>query len=386
MEKQAYELPSTFDEFVDARKAGFMKVKEYKENGGKFAGCLCSYTPSELLDAAGVASVGLCGTSNETVPDAEVDLPKNLCPLIKSTYGFAKSQKCPYTYFADLIVGETTCDGKKKMYELLSEYKDVHVLHLPQSQERPYAKTIWKEELEILRKRLEEKFDVEITEEKLREAAEKRNRLSKAFLEMYELQTNVPPAMKGVEMMIALQQGTFTFDLDQQISAVENKVAAAKTAYAAGERPVSEKAKRILITGCPTGGVIQKVGSVIENNGGVIVCLDDCSGERTRKMLVDTEAEDIMQAIADRYLSIHCSVMTRNDGRLENTKDMIEKYKVDGVVEVVLQACHTFNVEATPMGRMVEDMGIPYLKLETDYSTTDSGQIETRIAAFIEML
>lgn len=117
-----------------------------------------------------------------------------------------------------------------------------------------------------------------------------------------------------------------------------------------------------------------------------IVCLDDCSGERTMKMLVDEEADDIMRAIADRYLEIHCSVMTRNDGRLENTKAMIERYKVDGVVEVVLQACHTFNVEATPMGRMVEDMGVPYMKLETDYSTTDSGQIETRIAAFIEML
>ena len=91
MEKQVYELPSTFDEFVDARKAGFMRVKEYKENGGKFAGFLCSYTPNEILDAAGIASVGLCGTSNETVPVAEEDLPKNLCPLIKSTYGFAKS-------------------------------------------------------------------------------------------------------------------------------------------------------------------------------------------------------------------------------------------------------------------------------------------------------
>lgn len=386
MEKQVYELPSTFDEFIDARKAGFMKVKEYKEKGGKFAGTLCSYTPNELLDAAGVASVGLCGTSNETVPDAEVDLPKNLCPLIKSTYGFAKTEKCPYTYFADLIVGETTCDGKKKMYELLSEYKDVHVLHLPQSQERPYAKDIWKEELIILKNKLEEKFNVEITDEKLREAARKRNRLSKALCEMYNLQTNVPPAMKGVEMMIALQQGTFSFDLDEQTAAIERKVEAAKAAYAAGERPVSEKAKRILITGCPTGGVIQKVGSVIENNGGVIVCLDDCGGERTRKIMVDAEADDIMKAIADRYLEIHCSVMTRNDGRLENTKKMIEKYKVDGVVEVVLQACHTFNVEATPMGRMVEDMGIPYLKMETDYSTTDSGQIETRISAFIEML
>lgn len=386
MEKQVYELPSTFDEFVDARKAGFLKVKEYKENGGKFAGTLCTYTPHELLDAAGIASVGLCGTSNETVPDAEIDLPKNLCPLIKSTYGFARSQKCPYTYFADLIVGETTCDGKKKMYELLAEHKPVHVLHLPQSQERSYAKDIWCEELKILKERLEEQFDVEITDEKLREAVAKRNRLRKARCEMYDLQANVPPAMKGVEMMIALQQGTFMFDLDEQILATEKKVADAKAAYAAGVRPVSEKAKRILITGCPTGGVIQKVGTVIENNGGVIVCLDDCSGERTMKMMVDENADDIMRAISDRYLGIHCSVMTRNDGRLENTKAMIEKYKVDGVVEVVLQACHTFNVEATPMGRMVEEMGVPYLKMETDYSTTDSGQIETRIAAFIEML
>ena len=65
---------------------------------------------------------------------------------------------------------------------------------------------------------------------------------------------------------------------------------------------------------------------------------------------------------------------------------MIEKYKVDGVIETVLQACHTFNVEAENVKRMVEDMGIPYMKLETDYSTTDNGQIETRIAAFIEML
>mgnify|MGYP003298225856 CR=1 FL=1 len=148
----------------------------------------------------------------------------------------------------------------------------------------------------------------------------------------------------------------------------------------------SEKAKRILLTGCPSTGVIQKVGMTIENNGGVIVCLDDCGGERTQKMMVDENADDILRAISDRYLEIHCSVMTTNEGRIENTKAMCEKYKVDGVVEMVLQACHTFNVEATPMGRMVEDMGIPYLKMETDYSTTDSGQIETRIAAFIEML
>ena len=139
------ELPKTFDEFVDARKAAFLNVKKYKDNGGRFAGFLCSYTPQEIMDAADVAIVGLCGTSNETVPYAEVDLPKNLCPLVKSTYGFAVSDKCPFTYFSDFIVGETTCDGKKKMYELLSDIKETYVLHLPQRQERPYAKDIWRE-------------------------------------------------------------------------------------------------------------------------------------------------------------------------------------------------------------------------------------------------
>ena len=128
-------------------------------------------------------------------------------------------------------------------------------------------------------------------------------------------------------------------------------------------------------------------GLVIEDNGGVIVCLDDCSGERTRSMMIDENADDILRAISDRYLSIHCSVMTPNDDRLENTKKMIEKYKVDGVIEVILQACHTFNVESHKTRRVVEDeLGVPYLKLETDYSTTDSGQIETRVAAFLEML
>ncbi len=380
------DLPALFDEFVDARKNGFLAAKEFKENGGKLAGCLCSYTPQELLDAGGIAAVGLCGTSNETIPDAETVLPKNLCPLIKGTYGFALTQKCPYTYFSDLIIGETTCDGKKKMYELLNDLKETYVMQLPQGQGRSYAKDIWYEEVKLLKEKLEEKFDVEITDENLRAAVKKRNELRKAVLDMYHLQESVPPAMRGTEMMLELQKGTFTFDLNQQIDNVRALVDRVKTAYEAGERPVPKSAKRILITGCPTAGVIQKVGMVVEANGGVIVCLDDCSGERTRSKQIDENAEDIIRAISDTYLSINCSVMTTNEGRLDNTKNMIEKYHVDGVIEVVLQACHTFNVESYKTREMVENLGVPYLKLEMDYSTTDSGQIETRIAAFIEIL
>ena len=116
-------LPRTFEEFNEQRKAAFIRVKDYKQAGNRLIGFLCSYTPLEIIDAAGAASVALCGTSDEVIPEAEKVLPANLCPLIKSTYGFAFSQKCPFTYFSDMIIGETTCDGKKKMYELLNELK-----------------------------------------------------------------------------------------------------------------------------------------------------------------------------------------------------------------------------------------------------------------------
>ena len=380
------ELPKSFDEFVDARKAGFMHVKEYVENGGHLVGFFCSYTPLEIFDAAGITAVGLCGTSNEPIADAEKVLPKNLCPLVKSSYGFAYTDKCPYTYFCDFIVGETTCDGKKKMFELLNDIKETYVLHLPQSQKREYAKEIWYQEVKLLKEFIEEKYGIEITDEKLREAAHKRNELRKSQLELYALQGAVPPVMKASEVMSTLAQGLFAFGPEAQKASFDAKIKAAKEAYEAGERTVSEKAKRILLTGCPSTGVIQKVGMTIENNSGVIVCLDDCGGERTTKMLVDEDADDILRAISDRYLDIHCSVMTTNEGRIENTKEMCEKYKVAGVVEMVLQACHTFNVESTLMQRMCDEEGIPYMKLETDYSTADSGQIETRLAAFIEIL
>lgn len=380
-------LPKKFEEYVDIRKQGFIRAMDYKKSGGKIAGCLCTYTPQEILDAGGIGSVGLCGTSNETIPDAEKVLPKNLCPLIKSTYGFAMTEKCPYTYFSDIIIGETTCDGKKKMYELLGEIKDVHVMHLPQGKDRPYIYDNWYQECVYLKEVLEKKFDIEITEEKLREAAKKRNELRELYVEMYQLQKNVPPVMKGTDIMIAMQKGTFSLDVDTQIENIKQLIKESKENYfEKGERPVSKKEKRILITGCPSGGLIEKVGIVIEENGGVIVCKDDCGGERTNTQMIDENADDIMRAISDRYMEINCSVFTPNDARIENTLNMVEEYKVDGVIELVLQACHTFNVEAAKMERAVEDMGVPYMKLETDYSKSDSGQIETRIAAFIEML
>ena len=349
-----------WENYEEKRKAGFIKAMEFKKKGGKIAGCLCAYTPVEIIEAAGMASIGLCGTSQETIPDAERVLPKTICPLIKSTYGFALTKKCPYTYFSDIIIGETTCDGKKKMYELLGEIKDVHILHLPQGKDVPYARKMWYEECLRLKEVLERKLGITITGEDLR---------------------------KGIDMMLNIQKQTFAMSVDDYINDLEKLIADTKKAYLEeGERPVSVAAKRILLTGCPSGGLIEKVVMTIEGLGGVVVCRNDCSGERSQSFLIDENAENIMEAISDRYLKIDCSVMTPNTGRYEDTLNMIEKYRVDGVIDIVLTGCHTFNIETHTMAKVLKERGIPYMKLETDYALADKGQIDTRIGAFIEML
>ena len=381
-----YPLPRTFEEFNEQRRASFIRVKDFKQAGGRLVGYLCSYTPLEIIDAAGASGVALCGTSDEVIPAAEATLPANLCPLIKSTYGFASSEKCPFTFFSDIIVGETTCDGKKKMYELLDELKPTHILHLPQGRDRAYERDAWYEECRLLKERLEELYSIAITDDDLRAAVRRRNRMRRAMTALYNLQACEPPAMSGVELMSTMFAATFSFDVEEFTTKLEALAAERRAQYEAGERPVPADAKRLLVTGCPIGGVINKIGRTIERNGGVVVCADDCSGERTQASLIDEEAPDILRAISDRYLDINCSVMTPNAGRMDNTLKMVEKYGVDGVIESVLTACHTFNVEASLMERAIEGAGVPYMKIETDYSAGDQGQIDTRIAAFIETL
>ena len=125
------DLPEVFEEFAEQRKNSFLAIKKIKDQNIPVIGSYCTYFPQEIAMAMGAASVGLCSMSDETIPVAEQTLPKNLCPLIKASYGFAVTDKCPFFYFSDVVVGETTCDGKKKMYEFMSEFKDVFILELP---------------------------------------------------------------------------------------------------------------------------------------------------------------------------------------------------------------------------------------------------------------
>ncbi len=380
------QLPRKFEEFGEARRSGFLKAKELKEKGGRLAGIFCTFTPVEIFDAAGIVPVSLCGTSEETIPDAEVDLPKNLCPLIKSSYGFAVSDKCPYTYFSDIIVGETTCDGKKKMYELLAELKDTYILHLPQGIDRPYALDMWESEIRLLKEKFEKKFGITITDDDVRAACVRRNKERTLKIKMFELNKSNPAKTYYSNIHKVVDSLNFSFDLDKTMADIEEVYNGIEENFRKNGSEVKSTDKRIMITGCPISGVFDKTIGLIEKNGGVVVIMDNCSGIKSAKNMVDENDPNIYRAIAKRYLDIGCAVMTPNTNRMNQIRELVDEYKVDGIIDIVLQSCHPFSVERHSVKKLADELKVPYMSVETDYSQTDIGQLTTRFQAFIEMI
>ncbi|AGG30659.1 TPA: 2-hydroxyacyl-CoA dehydratase [Morganella morganii] len=380
------QLPSIFSDFSDARQQGFLTVMELKEQGVPLVGTYCTFMPQEIAMAAGAAVVSLCSTSDETIEEAEKTLPRNLCPLIKSSYGFGKTDKCPYFYFSDIVVGETTCDGKKKMYEYMAEFKPVHVMQLPNNSESAESVALWRSEIIRFQKRLEAQFGCEITEQGIRDAIDLRNRERRALTEFYHLGQLNPPAMTGREILSVVYGATFKFDKRALIGELETLTAKVRAEYAAGKR--LDPRPRILITGCPIGGAAEKVVRIIEENGGWVVGYENCTGAKATEQCVDENPQaDVYDALTEKYLAIGCSCISPNTQRLNMLSEMVQDYQVDGVIDVILQACHTYAVESLLINRHIrEKHDIPYMAIETDYSTSDTGQLATRIAAFIEML
>lgn len=374
----------TFEKIAAMRDRNVIALKEAKESGARVAGTYCQYSPTELIVAAGAIAISLCGTSQTPIPAAERVLPRNLCPLIKSSYGFAVTDTCPFLYFADLLVAETTCDGKKKMYELLGELKPLHLMQLPQIQDSA-ALNGWIAEMERLKERLEETFAVEITHERLQDAIRLLNDERRSLKALMEICSRKPSPLSGMDLLTVLHNTGFSIDRRETITLVDQLTAELQEMADGGISPFRETTPRILLSGVPVGIGSDKVVRLVEECGGNVVCFENCTGYK--KIDPVSEEGDPLTAIAERYLRVPCSCMSPNTGRFSLVEQLVQEFRVDGVVDLTWQGCHTFNIESTALKRLVQDkVGLPFLQIETDYSESDTEQLKVRIEAFLEIL
>jgi benzoyl-CoA reductase/2-hydroxyglutaryl-CoA dehydratase subunit BcrC/BadD/HgdB len=357
-----------------------------RNQGRPIVGILCEFTPREVILAAGAVPVCLCGGSAETIPAAEQYLPANLCPLIKSTFGYHVKGSNPFLKWADLVVAETTCDGKKKMFELLAADKPMYVLELPQKAEDPDGLKHWTGEVCKLKAHLEDRFKVRVTGAKLRAAIQLMNRERRCRRELAGLMAADPPPLSGRQLLDfkSIISG-IEADLEQYSAALAwfSDVSRAWAAPPAGA-PAARKV-RVLVTGVPVVHGAERVIELIESCGAVVVCQENCTGLKPILEDVDAQEPDPIRAIARKYYHLPCSVMMGNERRLEMLRSLAGRFRPDCVIELVWQACLTYDVESFRVRRLVEnELRLPYLKLTTDYSPSDSARLCARVAALIE--
>jgi benzoyl-CoA reductase/2-hydroxyglutaryl-CoA dehydratase subunit BcrC/BadD/HgdB len=361
-------------------------IKSVRDQGKKFVGFYCVFAPQELIVAAGAVPVTLCATKEEPIADGEKYLPRNFCPLIKSSYGFAITEKCAFFNNSEFIIGETTCDGKKKMFELMEKFKPMVVLEVPQSAKGETQKQYWRSEVARCKQEIEKRLGVTITDEKMKAAIKELNE-QRALMRELALQNTANPApLSGMDLLKVMWARNFTFDRAAFNQQLKDLIAEIKTMKATGKGAAPATAKRIIVTGVPTGVGAEKVIKIIEESGAAVIYIENCAG--MKQYLHDVETSNSpLNAIADKYLATPCSCMSPNTGRLELLAELAKEYHADGVVDITWVGCHTYNVESRVLKEYLAKHGnVPLIQIETDYSQGDNAQIKTRVEAFLEMI
>jgi benzoyl-CoA reductase/2-hydroxyglutaryl-CoA dehydratase subunit BcrC/BadD/HgdB len=353
-----------------------------KAQGRPVVGIMCEFTPREIILAAGGVPVCLCGGSAATIPAAEQVLPANLCPLIKSTFGYHITGKNPFLNWADLIVAETTCDGKKKMFELMRASQPMYVLELPQKAGDADALEHWTQEVRKFKEHLEQRFQTRITDEKLRDAARLMNRERGLRRQLADLMIRDQPPLTGRQLI----------EFKSIISGIEADLQQYERAIQlfgnnTGSPPPGNAKIRVLLTGVPIVHGAERVLELIEDAGAVVVGMENCTGLKPILDDVDLDEPDILRAIAKKYYHLPCSVMTPNTGRFEMLRSLAAKFRPHCVIELVWQACLTYDIESFHVRKLVEEeLHLPYLKITTDYSPSDSARISARVEALFETI
>ncbi|MEW6068290.1 MAG: double-cubane-cluster-containing anaerobic reductase [Nitrospirota bacterium] len=364
------------------------EIVQAKKEGRKVIGTFCVYVPEELILAVDGVCIGLCAGAEIGSEEAEKYIPMNTCALIKAFMGFKLAGLCPYVQTTDLIVGETTCDGKKKAYEIFDKItKKVFVMEVPNKKSADGI-ALWRNEVKGFAKKIEELSGKTISLEKLKEGTRIVNQKRKALQRLSNLRASDPSPISGLDALLVNQVSfyddpvRFTIKVNELCDELADRVKSNKGVLEKGS-------PRILVSGSPMAIPNWKLHAIIEGSGATVVGEESCVGERNFKALLDenfSSLDEGFQKIADRYMSINCACFTPNNERLKDIEDMAKSLRADGIIHYAIQFCTPYMMEAYKAKELAGNIGIPFLRIETDYSMEDMGQLKTRIEAFFEMI
>ena len=383
-------MPSSMNYFVNILRRIFIDNDDVeKDKQTKTIGTFCVMAPQELIYAAGAMPVKLCSGNYTAFNIGDEKAPRDACPLIKAVMGSKIINGIDVYDNCSSYIVPTSCDCKKKMGYLLSEYKDVHMLHVPTSKKDDESINYYLQDLYELKEKLEKITGNKITYDNLCDAVYMISEVQYEISRFYKLKMHKPALIRGTHAMAIMN--SYSYDNAERwgkaLKLVNDEL---ELKLERKEFVARENSPRIMITGSPIVFPNIKLPLLIEEMGGVLVADETCMGDRgiyDPVSVVDDSLDGMMRALANRYiLPCTCPTFVKNKQRLFKIKQMIKDYKVEGVIYHVLRGCLVYDYEYTIIEEMLNEMGIPVIRVETDYNEEDIEQLRIRIEAFNEMI
>ena len=373
---------NALDRFREVNRA-FPKtsqILEHKSQGKKVFGWLCTYIPEEIIHAAGALPIRIIGYSHEAeLDEGNAYLYINNCSFSRSCLQLGLEGEYD---FLDGVVGGSTCDGARRLFDVWRQYIGTpfhHVLTVPRKFDEK-AHRLYYEEVVKFKRHLEEYLDVTITDDALYQSTLLLNESRNLLKRLYELRKRDKPPITGAETMEVLNAAYRMPKeiFNQWIEELLDELEASGKAH-------TGRARLMIVGSVLTNPEFVKA---IEEQGALVVTDELCTSTRYWGDVVEfDDGTPVLQSIARRYLNnFPCARMYPSDERFNRIVDFTRAYKVDGVISEIVRYCVTYAHDLPLLTKRLTDEGIPTLALDVEYGTSGSGQIATRVQAFLEML
>ncbi|SEL41195.1 Benzoyl-CoA reductase/2-hydroxyglutaryl-CoA dehydratase subunit, BcrC/BadD/HgdB [Ruminococcus albus] len=354
----------------------------------KTIGTYCVMAPQELIYAAGAVPVKLCSGNYTAFFVGEDIAPRDACPLVKAVAGFKNTGLMPVYEDCSLMIVPVTCDCKKKIAGMLSEQCEVMTMHIPTSKGDDEIDE-FVSQLYDMAARLEDITGNQVTYDSLAEAFRITGRAQYELSEFIRLKKGNPYLIRGTHAMTIMNAAAY-MHAEDWAAALHEVNRSLKERAGNGQRVTNKKLPRILLTGSPIVFPNMKIPLLIEEMGGIVAGDETCMGERglyDPPVITDDSFDGMMRALANRSLRpCPCPTFADNSQRIYRLKQLIKDNDIQGVIYHVLRGCLVYDFEYKRIEEELGQLGIPVIRLESDYNEEDVEQLRIRIEAFIELI
>ena len=381
--------PQGIEVFYDTLKRIYVDMQNADVGQGiKTVGTYCVMTPQELIYAAGAVPIKLCSGNYTAFSVGDDIVPRDACPLVKAVAGFKQTGLMPLYENCSMMAVPITCDCKKKIAGMLSDTCDLFTMHIPASRNDEDIDDYADQLYELIDK-LEQVTENEITYDSLCSGFRKVGYAQYELSEFIRLKKQTPYLIRGSHAMAIMNAAAY-MPADVWGKALRKVNDSLREQTKNGQTVTSKKLPRILLTGSPIVFPNMKIPLLIEEMGGIVAGDETCMGERGMwdpAVITNQSFDGMIRSLANRYLRpCPCPTFADNKQRIYRLKQLIKENEIQGVIYHVLRGCLVYDFEYKRIEEELGELGIPVIRLESDYNEEDVEQLRIRIEAFIELI